>query len=50
MSKNASAEALKQMKASNAAQDAGRQAEADRLWNQANATLDASGRNAVPRR
>lgn len=40
------AKAVEMMKRSNAAQDAGRQAEADALWAQANAMLDRTGRNA----
>jgi hypothetical protein len=40
------AAAVEMMRKSNAAQDAGRQAEADRLWAQANAKLDSTGRNA----
>lgn len=40
------AKAVEMMKRSNAAQDAGRQAEADKLWAQANTLLDQTGRNA----
>lgn len=40
------AAAVEKMKASNAAQDRGNQAEADRLWNEANKAIDSTGRNA----
>ena len=49
MGKDVTGDAVRKMKDSNAAQDAGNKAEADRLWREANEAIDSTGRN-VPRR
>lgn len=50
MGNDVTGDAVRKMKESNAAQDRGDQATADRLWNEANKALDSTGRNAPPRR
>lgn len=50
MGKDVTGDAVRKMRESNAAQDRGDQAKADRLWEEANKAIDSTGRNVPPRR